>query len=116
MVLQLAVTQLPELIITPDERDAILDYVVDTDNTYYMLLSNELHYYTVFSFDKAHQNPNDLPPIEDEVIACVQDLGIIKSIAPNEDGVIEIWITDIDAEKSYPLYFFKYDLGVIQCQ
>ena len=78
---------------------------------YYMLLSNELKYYTVFNFNKNYTKDN--PRIADEVIACLQELGDIKSYEVNNDN-IEFWITKED--KSYPLYFFDYSGGVIKCR
>lgn len=78
---------------------------------YYMLLSNELKYYTVFDFNKNYTKDN--PRLIDEVVACLQDLGEIKSYDINDDS-IEFWITKED--KSYPLYFFDYSGGVIKCR
>ena len=76
-----------------------------------MLLSNELKYYTVFNFDENYTD--DMPQLEDEVIECAKELGKLKSIVTNDDS-IELWITVDD--KSYPLYFFNYSGGVIQCR
>lgn len=106
------ITQLPELnkVEIENARKKILDYVTETDKLYYMLLSNELRYYTLFHCN----NDGSLPIIEEEVITCVQELGAVKSVELNEDGVIEIWVTIED--KSYPLYFFDYSKGVIECQ
>lgn len=103
------ITQMPELESTEKGEKEILNYVNTTRVNYYMLLNNELRYYTVF-----HKNKKtNAPSIEKEVIECAKELGAIKSIGPNEDGVIEIWITEGD--KSYPLYFFDYEKGVIEC-
>ena len=111
---QLAVAQLPNLKKKELKKgkEAILKYVNDTKGSYYMLLSNELKYYTVF--DKTKDKKDALmPPIEEEVIACAQTLGSIKSINANDDGVIEVWV--FLGEKAYPLYFFDYTEGVILC-
>ena len=78
---------------------------------YYMLLSNELKYYTIFNFNENYTD--DTPQLEDEVIECAKELGKLKSIVTNDDS-IELWITVDD--KSYPLYFFDYSGGVIQCR
>lgn len=103
------ITQMPELESTEKGEKEILNYVNTTRVNYYMLLNNELRYYTVFHKNKKRNATS----IEKEVIECAKELGAIKSIGPNEDGVIEIWITDGD--KSYPLYFFDYEKGVIEC-
>lgn len=111
----MAITQMPPL-----TDDAILDvktqlreYVGIRVDGFFMLLSNELRYYTVFDYT-VNLVDKDIPLIDDEVIACVQELGILKSFEINKDGVCEIWITKDD--KSYPLYFFDYTKGVIQCR
>ena len=107
---QLLVSQLPDLDKQGLEKgkDLISDYVSAAPGPYYMLLSNELRYYTVFAM-----STGDYPQLEDEVITCAQTLGSIKSINANDDGVIEIWV--FLGEKSYPLYFFNYSEGVITC-
>lgn len=103
------ITQMPKLESTEKGEKEILNYINATRVNYYMLLNNELRYYTVFHKNKKRNASS----IEKEVIECAKELGAIKSISPNEDGVIEIWITDGD--KSYPLYFFDYEKGVIEC-
>ena len=121
---QIAVTQLPKLTKKQlKEKGKIIRDYYEKDNPgkeYFMLLSNELHYYTVFKMHHNYQEADpvevkkyEYPLLEDEVIGCLQDLGKIKSIAKNDDGVIECWITSGDT--SYPLYFFDYEKGVIEC-
>lgn len=108
------VNQLPELTDEQIEEAKILikNYTTTEYSNYFMLLNNELRYYTVF-MTKTELIP-DLKPIEDEVIECLHDLGTIKSISVNNDGVVECWITADD--KSYPLFLFDYTKGVILCQ
>ena len=77
---------------------------------YWMLLSNEKKYYTLFHV----LNKTSLNKVEDEVIECLKDLGAIKSIAENDDDVIEIWIAD--NEDAFVCYLFNYDKGVIECR
>lgn len=77
---------------------------------YWMLLSNEKKYYTLFHV----LNKTSLNKVEDEVIECLKDLGAIKSVAENDDNVIEIWIAD--NEDAFVCYLFNYDKGVIECR
>ena len=111
---QIAVAQLPSL----TKKDIAAKQVIVKDYyekncakvNYFMLLSNELRYYTIFS-----RVPNAKEKIEDVIIECLQNLGDIKSIEKNEDGVIECWVAP-SADKAYPVYFFDYTEGVIECQ
>ena len=48
---------------------------------YYMLLSNEQHYYTVFHI--GHDYSNSV--LENAVIDCLTEIGIIKEVSINED-------------------------------
>lgn len=78
----------------------------------YMLLCHELRYYTVFLKDKAHYDEK----MEDAVIECIENLGIIKSIDLTEDKLaIEIWFVHHETEEPFVAYLFNYDEGVILC-
>ena len=90
------------------EKEEIKKYV--SKPGYWMLLSNEKKYYTLFHV----LNKTSLNKVEDEVIECLKDLGAIKSIAENDDDVIEIWIAD--NEDAFVCYLFNYDKGVIECR
>ena len=77
---------------------------------YYMLLCNDIHYYTVFEVcDDYEEN------IEDIIIECLQDIGVIQQInkAENEDA-IECWIKNDKGVFMFML--FNYDWGVISCR
>lgn len=82
------------------------------NSNYFMLLGNELNYYTLFS--RKHENINS-PKIQDEVIECLKYLGTIKSIDVRpDDTAVECWIKNDDG--IFMLLFFPYDEGVILCQ
>lgn len=108
------VSQLPAL--TDEQIDEakklIKEYTTTEIANYYMLLNNELRYYTVFLTKTDFLL--GLKYIEDEVIDCLNDIGTIKSITVNDDGVLECWVTAED--KSYPLFLFDYTKGVILCK
>lgn len=110
---QMLVAQLPDL--SEEEvsnaKTIIKNYVDNEDATYYMLLCNDLHYYTVFV---KNSKTSDVL-LEDEVIACCNYLGTMKSVELAKDlSHIEVWFTR-DAE-AHVAYLFNYDKGVILCQ
>ena len=86
----------------------IRSYVKKTKAKYYMLLNNELKYYTVFAIDDEGSNKIDL-----EVISTLKEFDNIKDIKEDNDS-IEIWAT-LNGELGYFL-FFDYDKGVIKCK
>lgn len=96
-----------------DKKDNIIDFLENTENTYYMLLCNDRKDYTVFNLknEKAKSEMEATKVLVDE---CLKNRGIIKSIelTKNKDA-IEIWLS-IDGE-SYCYYFFPYDNAVIEC-
>jgi hypothetical protein len=79
------------------------------DSKYFMLLCRDLNYYTVFAFKDESENV-----FEDEVIACLQVLGDIKSVEIY-DELIECWITTTE-NTAHVAYLFNYAQGVIECQ
>lgn len=96
-----------------DKKDNIIDFLEDTENTYYMLLCNDRKDYTVFNL-KNEKAKSEMEATEVLVDECLKNRGIIKSIelTKNKDA-IEIWLS-IDGE-SYCYYFFPYDNAVIEC-
>ena len=104
-----AVTGLPEC--KEDElsnkESELTNWRNETNKEYYMLLSNEEHYYTVFATTGEGQ------PFGTEVIDCLKTRGQIKSIDLLENGSYECWITHDN--NSYVYYLFSYEEGVIKC-
>lgn len=96
-----------------DKKDNIIDFLEDTENTYYMLLCNDRKDYTVFNL-KNERTKSEMEATEILVDECLKNRGIIKSIelTKNKDA-IEIWLS-IDGE-SYCYYFFPYDNAIIEC-
>ena len=103
--------QMPAL--TPEQlskyKIEINQFIRDTQNTYYMLLCNESHYYTIFAAASILEN--------------VQKIGniIIDLFAENDEAIIaidkeadhyEIWAKNAIDTKVYML--FPYDKGVIK--
>ena len=75
----------------------------------FMLLCNELHYYTVFYLE-----PSGYEKIEDVVIECLQSCGTIKVIDKNPDA-IECWIISSKDGEPHVFYLFNYEGGFERC-
>lgn len=104
------VAQLP--VYTPEQimcmLDLINEFIANTENKYYMLLSNELHYYTVFTRTGSGE------PIPEAFLSCIEGWMVKSAELTPDNSAIEIWI-EIPEEGVYVLYFFPYDLGVCEC-
>ena len=110
------VSQLPALTKEQlwQEKAILLDeYLNSSDGVYYMMLCNELRYYTIFHIDT--EGWIDEPMASEEICACLEEFADeIKSIERTEDGAaIEIWITKDN--ETYVMYLFDYTGGVIDC-
>ncbi len=77
---------------------------------HYMLLCNDIHYYTVFEVCNEYEEA-----VEDIVLECLQNIGVIQQINYNETNTaIECWIKN---EKGVFMFLlFNYDWGFITCQ
>lgn len=88
---------------------AIWQFCENTNNKFYMLLCNDIRYYTLFNRIKdAFEN------IEDIVMECAEDIGKIVSYNATEEA-IEIWVRANEIEEILVMYFFPYDRGVVEC-
>lgn len=89
----------------------IRDFMINTQNKYFMLLCRDINYYTLFHLD-VYENTEER--LEDILFAeCAMFIGDIKAVDPTDDGAIEIWVTN--ETDTYAMYFFPYDAGVILC-
>lgn len=108
---KMIVAQLPSLINEKQLRTSvqlIRDFI--KQEHYYMLLSNELNYYTLFDVSAKYEEK-----AEDIVIECLQNIGVIQQINYNEDNTaIECWIKN--KKGTFMLMLFNYDMGVVKCQ
>ena len=109
------ISQLPDLNETQlESRIELIDnYTHSHFNVpgYYMLLCNELKYYTVFIVDDDYTEP-----AADIVIECLQDMGHIKEICYNNDKTaLECWIQNSDNEV-HMFMLFNYEWGIVLCQ
>jgi hypothetical protein len=112
---KMVIAKLPSLI-NKDQlaasRELIDKYTHKFSGTqhYYMLLCNELHYYTVFDVrDVANEDCADV------VLECLQDIGVIQQINKSDvEDAIECWIKNDKGVFMFML--FNYDWGVVVCQ
>lgn len=110
------ISQLPSLSIEEIEnkQEVIDEYQNQEQAKYYMLLCNELKYYTVFHIEE-FDGGNQFSYLSNEVLSCVTGfVDDIKGIDLTEDkNAIEFWFVKND--ETYVMYLFNYDLGVIEC-
>ena len=112
---KMIIAQLPSLISDAQLKEGkelikAYTHAHKNDTGYYMLLCNDIHYYTVFQVNMRYEES-----IEDIVLECLQNIGVIQQInkADTEDA-IECWIKN---EKGVFMFMlFNYDWGVISCQ
>lgn len=87
----------------------IQDWLKDLDYVnYFMLLNNDLRYYTVFS-----KKDGNYSYAASEIIGCLQDNGKIISIDLTEDYNWECWVRD-EENKCHLFYLFPYNSGTIE--
>lgn len=81
--------------------------MVDEENDYWALICWERRYITIF-----HHTPGEEEELTDVFMEIIESLGDVKDITNNEDGSIEVWITD--EKDTYCYVFFNYKLGVVE--
>lgn len=87
------------------------EYCSSVKNKYYMLLSVETSYYTVF-VDEPNEK-NDLKDLGSALLAVSLAIGPIVEHEICEDHV-EIWFRDKKDNEVYAYMLFPYDMGVVQ--
>ena len=94
-------------------EDVLIPYLVTFDGSYYMLVNNEKHYYTLFTYEHSVVKHKSYYNMAKEVISIAKKLGDIKSIERNGQ-MVEFWIKDKNDKNIYMYPFFIYDKGVIK--
>ena len=108
----MVVSQLPPM--TQDELSTAIYSIRefthrhDTATGYYMLLSNELRYYTVFIVNNVYDEP-----VEDVVYECLENMGELRQVNVEKDR-LECWITN--EEGCFMFMLFNYDWGIVPCR
>lgn len=94
-----------------DAKVLIEKYLEGKPSRYYMVLNNESHYYTLYTFTKNFS----FSVMAEEILSVMETLGDIKAIHETEDKeAIEFWIINEDECKVY--YLFDYSKGVIEIE
>ena len=95
-----------------DKMDDIIDFSDRTHGRYFMLLNNDLRYYTIFTKRRANEIGDDYGNIAEAVVDCLFAVGDkIKAIDVIDDH-IEIWVQHEDREPNC-FVFFDYTDGVV---
>lgn len=112
---KMVVEQLPSKITNGQLKESkeILKTLKNTfNNKYYMLLCNDIHYYTVLHVVDNDKNGTEFYNL---VIELLQDNGVIQLIEwMNVDkDAVECWIKN--EKGTFMFLLFPYDWGVIEC-
>lgn len=86
------------------------DYQNKINNKYYMLLSAETSYYTLFAFKP--EEKNELKDLGSALLAVSLAIGPIIGHEVEEDHV-EIWFRHKEDSEAYIYMLFPYDMGVV---
>lgn len=99
---------LPQVVI--DRKIKELNKIInENDFKYYLLLNNELKYYTFFVKSEAGENFGEV------VFELLNEMGKIKSYEYNEETkCVEIWIKNSMESLAWVFYLFPYDQGTIE--
>ena len=93
-----------------EKKELIMDWKKQFKDRFFMLLGNEISYYTIFEQSTVYEVSN----LAEGVIECLINLGDILYIEENDDRTaIEIWIRQEELEPTI-LYLFPYNHGVVQ--
>lgn len=76
---------------------------------YYMLLCNQLKYYTVF-----HLNTKDIENFWKELLDICKECGTIKTMEIDTNGIWAIWLDWQNEGECHCFYLFPYDRGVVE--
>ena len=103
--------------LTKDQLDMYLSQIelyvekaVKTSHVHFLLLSNELRYYTIFQL----LEKEDIQTILNMLIETVEYLGDIIDVTFNE-GFPCFWVKTKEDEQVHMFAFFDYEKGVIYC-
>lgn len=109
------ISQLPSLGEEDIERikNEINTFDDDNKNLHYMLLCNELHYYTILT--GVHIGAAEFSSLGSAIIGLINEMGNEIIAADAFEGRYEIWLRNKDNSEEEPHVYllFPYDLGVV---
>lgn len=92
-------------------QGVVIEYIRKTGGEFYMLLNNDLRYYTLFQLG----SPQGEATASQELMTLLGHFDDVKNISLTEaEDAIEIWAT-FNGEL-HMFMFFNYDMGVIKCK
>ena len=83
------------------------DTMKDGNNDYWALMCWNRHYCTIF-----HHDDNQKEELSDIFMEIIEGLGDVKDVSSNNQGAMEIWVTDDKSTECY--LFFNYKDGVVE--
>lgn len=84
------------------------------NSNYFMLLNNELHYFTILTLNQIKNKIGELSTFENTIIDLIYEIGQIYSLEFTEDNsAIEIWIKPNGYDEPHVFYLFNYSEGVV---
>lgn len=115
---KMIIPQMPSLTeeeLTHKQKDItsfIMECLKNTGGKYFLLLSRDIGYHTLFNTQYSLAENS----IVDEIYKCLEAIGEIKSIEPTEDNdAIEIWVVDSN-NNAEPFYLIDWTEGTIECK
>jgi hypothetical protein len=88
----------------------VKNFLSDNPSKYYMMLNNDEHYYTIYTFTDNYR----FTDMAAEIVDVATTLGEVKSIEISEDKhKVEFWITK-GKDECIVYYLFDYAIGVIE--
>ena len=97
--------------------DVVYPFIVERDNTYYMMLCKEVSDYTIFKINYDNDSMDNLAA---ELTDCINNRGNVYDISMDSNGAIAIWIEGkkdgfvLEEGSMHCYYLFPYDMCVIE--
>lgn len=102
------IAQQPSMSDSDIQREIINNFRGLNPGKYYMLLCNDIKYFTLFCYDKDADEP-----FENLMLECISNVGTIHDISlTNDSTALEIWV-NLPNDDLVAMYLFNYDAGVV---
>lgn len=109
---KIVMKQLPPITNFDDSVDLIQEWAIKTYNTFYMLFSKEIGYFTLFQY--VDYDPEFIGLGKGVIEVLIENGYSIISIELTEDETgVEIWVRN-NEEECYCMYLFPYDIGIVR--
>lgn len=105
-------------------RESVKDWLAHNTDNYYMLLNNDLHYYTLFHCKSTYADEETYNGFWAELMDVFHSMGRgihpqnghLKIVEVDTNGMVACWATWDDGEDNLPhcFYLFPYGQGVVE--